>query len=212
MIPTRIGQQCNGGTFTGFNRIQNHVYSIIVAPKSTETKLKQKLSGDNTLGTQSTIDGWANTAAMNDQTHPAAYYCRNLIVNGYSDWYLPSRNELELCYRYLKPCNFVNELNTLNVTTWHLQRKNGFNTSSIPVGHPYTVERPTRTVVTGYTCDNNQSFSNQWYWSSTALDSTTSTSAVKHFRRGEQSRDYKTVNRYKVRAVRREFVVTLNVL
>ena len=85
MIPARIGQQCAGGTFTGFNRIRNSVYGIITYPKSSGVKLKQKTSESETPNTQSTIDGLANTDLMNNAEHPVAHYCKNLIVDGFND-------------------------------------------------------------------------------------------------------------------------------
>ena len=94
MIPTRIGQECHGGTFTGFNRINTRVYGIIVAPKHTEVRLQWKQTS-NFLGPNSSLhDGFFNTQLRNCSDYPAAYYTARLDTNGYNDWYLPSSSEL----------------------------------------------------------------------------------------------------------------------
>lgn len=45
-------------------------------------------------------DGLANTLALvaSGADHPAAKWARDLKHEGYADWYLPSREELRLCY------------------------------------------------------------------------------------------------------------------
>ncbi len=47
-------------------------------------------------GTESVTDGEANTntlGALGAVAHPAAHYCFNLTIHGYSDWYLPAAAE-----------------------------------------------------------------------------------------------------------------------
>lgn len=103
----------------GFNRIVNHVYAIIFAPKSIETELEHSTPLAVLVNTQSTVDGNANTNAMNTAEHPAAHYCKNLVVDGIADWHLPSNNELELCYRNFKPNaheNYVYEQGTMSAS------------------------------------------------------------------------------------------------
>jgi hypothetical protein len=49
----------------------------------------------------SSTDGYANTdwlATSSGDTHPAANVCWNKTLNGYSDWYLPARDELDQLY------------------------------------------------------------------------------------------------------------------
>jgi hypothetical protein len=47
---------------------------------------------------RSTTDGRANTTVLEGKgaTYAAGYYCGTLVANGYSDWYLPAKNELNL--------------------------------------------------------------------------------------------------------------------
>jgi hypothetical protein len=35
--------------------------------------------------------------------YPSAHFCNNLTVGGFTDWYMPAKNELEVCYYNLKP-------------------------------------------------------------------------------------------------------------
>lgn len=60
------------------------------------------IGGTNTaLGT-----GAANTAAIlagcSDEAGIAARLCDNLVLNGYSDWFLPSKNELNKLFKFRK--------------------------------------------------------------------------------------------------------------
>ena len=208
MIPTRIGQELGGGTFTGFNRIRNSVYSIIVAPKSTEVYLAWKTSETATPNTQSTADGLTNTTAMNDVTHPAAHYCKSLTVNGFADWYLPSKNELELCYRYLKPSKWANHVYESGRLNGNLKLGNGTNTSAIPVGMPYTTNSPLQTIVVDFIRSSIHAFDADWFWTSTEYSASTAGSLIQNFSKVFQYWLNKTAT-YKVRSVRRVLVAQI---
>ena len=212
MIPTRIGQQTLGGTFTGYNRIRNSVYAVIVSPKEYESLLEQKTQSTTTPYTQSETDGYSNTHAMNTYEHPAARYCINLTANGYSDWYLPSINELELAYRYLKPNRLWNTV-TDEVEEHNFTGKaNGDNQTAIPVGKPYTDSTPHRTIVIQFVTNRRESFKWLDYWSSTAEgEYEHAHSLLQCFRNGEQFRDFKDYFSY-VRPVRRELVAELKLV
>jgi hypothetical protein len=59
--------------------------------------------------------GMANTLAIVNgcsQRPIAASVCNDLVLNGYDDWYLPSRDELGLMYQNLKTQNLGNFSNT----------------------------------------------------------------------------------------------------
>ena len=202
MIPTRIGQRVEGGFFAGINRIGQTAYAIIVGPKSLQAHLEVKTAFSASLNTQSVNDGWANTTDMNNINHPAARYCCRLTAGGYTDRYLPSRNELELCYRYLKPTANSNAVYSAKTFSGNLGLANGTNPTSIPPGRAYTATLPSQTIVTAFCSGSADAFEVGDYWSSTEFSTSMFSSLVQHFSDGRLYLDSKTsVNR--VRAVRR---------
>jgi len=52
-------------------------------------------------GADSLTDGYQNTLDLiaDTQDHPAANFCSNLTIGGFTDWYLPSKDELNLLYQ-----------------------------------------------------------------------------------------------------------------
>ena len=173
MIPTRIGQKYAGGYFAGLNRINRHVYAVIAAPKDAMHYLPV-YDARNAIKVDSFSqnDGLSNTRAMNNSSPCffAANYCCELTYNGYTDWYLPSIHELELCYRYLKPFSANNI--TFHATDYDKYRTftQRVNPNSIPVGCEYTKHTPAQTTVID--CRSRlASFSTDTYISSTHLES-----------------------------------------
>jgi hypothetical protein len=195
-----IGSAYEGGFFAGqISTAGNGVadYNIVIAPKSSgENSSKQwKTSNTETTGTSSVIDGPTNSANMNDAAHPAAQFCEGLSIGGLSDWYLPAKNELEVCYFNLKPTT------TSNVTTG----SNGVNTNAVPSrGSTYTAGNPSQTSATDFQTGNTQAFAANYYWSSS--QSTVSSPDLfawyKDFTDGYQAEATKSNNFY-VRAIRR---------
>lgn len=189
-----IGQAYEGGFFAGQistagNGIAN--YNLVIAPKSTgeNISIQWQTSFTSTPGTSSVIDGPTNSSNMNDASHPAAQFCEGLSIGGYSDWYMPAQNELEVCYYNLKP------------TTVNNNTSSGTNTNAVPSrGSNYTTSTPAQTTATDFKDGNSQAFAAASYWSST--ESSAADARQQSFSNGSQGSGAKTVVGY-VRAVRR---------
>ena len=199
-VPTIIGQAFGGGFYAGListtgNSTATHY--LIVGPKASaqsSTVLQYKTTNTDTAGTYSVIEGPTNSSNMNNASHPAAYFCEGLTIGGYSDWYLPSKNELEVCYYNLKPTSAVNTL----------ELNSGVNGNSVPArGTSYTTGTPALTSAVDFVSPAAQSFGGtDYYWSSTA-DSATQAWA-QYFGNGIQFADNKTLgNAVFARAIRR---------
>lgn len=105
-IPTTPGTPFGGGLYAGkITEDDGKTYAIIVAPKAqggeASGTLAWKTTQTTTTGTDSLNNGFNNTAAMVAAgifLHPAAQFCKGLSINGYTDWYLPAKDELNLIY------------------------------------------------------------------------------------------------------------------
>ena len=164
--PTVIGQVFGGGFYAGeisttANSVATHY--LVIGPRSTAqsgTTLQWKTSNTVTTGTFSAIEGPANTAAMiaaGAAAHPSGQFCDNLVVGGFSDWYMPARNELEVCYFNLKPTTAANS------TSW------GINPNAVPArASNYTSGTPAQTSATAFQTGGSEAFDFANYWTSTA--------------------------------------------
>ena len=119
-----VGSALGGGFFAGqISTTGNGIadYNLVVGPiASAQSTLQWKILNTSTSGTTSVINGPANSAAMNDVTHPAAQFCEGLTIGGFTDWYMPATNELEICYYNLKP------------TTDSNNTSSGINANAVP--------------------------------------------------------------------------------
>lgn len=204
MTLTRLGQLVEGCMFVGLNRIGQQAYAILVAPSSTETELQQKTSNSSTSGTQSVIDGFANTHAMNNCEHPAAQYCASLTVNGQGDFYLPSKNELKLCYRALKLTCCKNFTYGTARNLGNLSTPGSSNRSSIPIGAPYTVHLLRKSIIV----NTRFNFATAHYYTSTETSKFTNRGIFQDFSNGYEGWIIK-ISVKRVRAVRRQLIVEI---
>ena len=195
-VPTVIGQAFGGGFYAGQIGVSGTAtHYLIVGPvASAENSSKQyKNANTATAGADSVIDGPQNTADIvadgNSTVYPAAHFCNDLVIGGFSDWYMPAKNELEVCYYNLKPSTTSNNTSS------------GINTNAVPSrGSNYTAGTPAQTSATDFQTGGAEAFAAAIYWSSTEDSATTAW--TQFFDNGFQNFYVKTYSN-RVRAVRR---------
>jgi len=189
-----IGAAFEGGFYAGqISTAGNGVadFNLVIGPVSSaqSTGVQWKTTATSTSGTSSVIDGPTNSANMNNASHPAAQFCEGLTIGGFSDWYMPALNELEVCYFNLKP-NTTNN----NIAT-------GINANAVPArASNYTLGTPAQTSAATFQTGGAQVFITDNYWPSTEFSS--SNAWLKNFDGGGLSNYTKTYSG-RVRAVRR---------
>jgi len=195
-VPT-IGAALGGGFFAGqISTAGNGIadYNLVVAPLSSgEQSRAWKTVSTFTAGTSSAIDGPTNSANMNNATHPAAQFCEAASIGGFTDWYMPAKNELEVCYYNLKPTTAANQ------TSWAI------NPNAVPSrGSNYTAETPAQTSAANFNDTGAERFGTYFmlYWSSTQHSATNGYAQYFSYYPGRQSYVLKDATR-SVRAVRR---------
>ena len=155
-----LGSALGGGFFAGqISTAGNSIadYNLVVGPVASAQNASIQWKLVNTGGDPtSVIDGPANSATMNSITYPAAQFCEGLTIGGFSDWYSPAQNELEVCYYNLKP------------TTTSNQTGSGINANAVPArASNYTTGTPARTSATDFQSGGAEAFTVTSYWTST---------------------------------------------
>ena len=196
--PTVIGQAFGGGFYAGdisttANSVATH-YLVIAPLSSGQTTDQWKNANTATSGADSDINGPQNTADMvadgNSTVYPCAHFCNNASIGGFSDWYMPAKNELEVCYFNLKP------------TTASNSTSSGINPNAVPArASNYTSGNPAQTSAAAFQSGGAEPFATAVYWSSTEFSATNA--RVQGFVTGYQFNRNKTIISYRVRAVRR---------
>jgi len=169
---------------------------LIVAPKATgeNSPVQYKTSGtaDTNPPSQNEVYGKVATDFFaGTGVHAAFAYAAGLNINGFSDWYIPAKNELEIIYRNLKPTT------TSNITS------SGANSNAVPsaTGN-YTAGNPAQTTVTAFQTGNSEAFASASYWSSSEDSSSTIRAWKQVFSNGSRFSDFKGGSSY-ARAIRR---------
>ena len=98
--PESFGNASQGGFYIGTTEVNSTCYYLIVAPNATGcTCCQWKTTQSASAGTCSLDNGFANTyTGLNNEQHPAGNWTATRTINGFSDWYLPSRDELNQLY------------------------------------------------------------------------------------------------------------------
>jgi hypothetical protein len=158
-----IGAAFGGGFFAGQIGVGGvATHNLVVGPVASaqNSSIQYKNANTAATGADSDIDGPQNTADLvaggNSTVYPAAHFCNDLVIGGFSDWYMPAKNELEVCYYNLKPTTTSNNTGA------------GTNTNAVPSrGSNYTAGDPAQTSATNFKDTGTEDFSNVIYWSST---------------------------------------------
>ena len=209
--PTTIGEAYGGGYYAGKIVQGGSTYYLIVAPKSSGENSSNQWKTSNDAGPSATItlnNGPAASSSMNSASYPAAQFCEGLSIGGYTDWYLPARDELELCYRNLKPTTTANNTSARSKSSYTYPEGNdvsgdtmGINRNSNPTGAAYTSSVPAQTSVTLFRAGNSEAFAAAYYWSSSEYSATNAWR--QGFNNGNQDYNVDKNDSYYVRAVRR---------
>ena len=192
-----IGTAMGGGSYAGRVVIDGKPFALIVAPKADGEHDDTAWNGSTmgVPGAMSYFDGHANTEAMADAGSNLAKWARGLSIGGHDDWYLPSQDELELCYRNLKPGTGKNSF-------W---ARSGINLNSLPQGAPYTPDSPVQTLAEAFRAGAYEAFGLDWYWTSTQHASGSDYAWYQDFSYGDQFISRKG-GKFRARAVRRSAI------
>jgi hypothetical protein len=197
--PPVIGAAYEGGFYAGAisttaNSVATH--NLVIAPLSSgQTTGQWKNANTATPGADSDINGPQNTADMvadgNSTVYPCAHFCNNASIGGFSDWYMPAKNELEVCYFNLKPTTTSNNTSA------------GINPNAVPArASNYTAGNPAQTSAAAFQSGGAEAFATAFYWSS--RDSSARYAQLQYFGNGIQfSTGFYKIGSYHVRAVRR---------
>lgn len=187
---TSIGMSGAGGNWS-----INVRYRVIKAPKASGETNNLAWKNANTLAPSSSgtlVEGLKSTtglvAAGDSSVYPMAHWCRNRNIGGYTDWYMPSRDEMEVLIRNLKPGTVSNSTANRPTGSVHnyqnqgaypdLTNANGANRNSDPNGAAYTTTVPGQTTPVAFRTGGAEALvavvtAGSGYWTSTEHAATT---------------------------------------
>lgn len=168
-----IGEAFGGGFFAGqistsANGVATH--NLVVGARSSAASNEQFYNDSISYPPNepnSLIDGPSNTAKMIAQGgSAAATFCNNLVLGGFSDWYLGAPNEMKVVYTNLKPTTANNQTTAgANVQGNNLA---GINPNAVPARTTtYTTGSPAQTSAAAFQAGGAEAFlvsPFQFYW------------------------------------------------
>ena len=138
LTPSGLGAAFKGGYYIG--NIQG--YYLIAAPIEGETTAQYKTSNTDTPG--QTFEGYngsiITTAMINNDpnAHPAAKFCSELTIGGYTDWYFPAQIEVLTMYNNR---NYMPEGHKFSSATavkyWTSTKRGNLDAWAYYFGNPY---------------------------------------------------------------------------
>lgn len=157
-IPALAGTPFGGGFFVERYMQGGHERALIVAPKAEGyfESIWHK-SRKDVPGALSYDDGMGNTVAMAEAGSAIAKKVLGLKIGGVDGWHIPAQDQLELCYRVLKPTTTKN----------YLWARSGINLSALPPTRPYLAEFPKQTLLPLFQEGGAEAFHARWHWTST---------------------------------------------
>ena len=193
--PPAIGTAYEGGFYYGQININGTVYNLVLSPRATGEVPASVYKNDalGFTGNTSAYDGkliQENMVAAGIANFPAQQAVMALTIGGFSDWYIPSKLELEIAYRNLKPNA------TQNVTS------SGANANAVPPTSNYIAGNPSRTTLTDFRSTGTNFMTTDYYYSATQGPSGALWVHSKRFTTGADAQD-KAEFDYPVRAIRR---------
>lgn len=175
------------GTFADWSIMAQ--YRLIKAPKASGETNSLAWKNANTLAPSSSgtlLEGWKSTTGMaaagDSSVYPLAHWCRNRNIGGYTDWYMPSRDEMEALIRNLKPSTVTNSIANRPTGSVHNYQNqgafpdatnaNGANRNSVPDGAAYTTSVPGQTTPVAFRTGGAEALvavvtAGSGYWTST---------------------------------------------
>ncbi len=121
-VLANVGQIYKGGMFFSYLKsgdegfIEGEIHGLLCSNSDQSAGTTWGCQGVNILTSDISGAGSTNTLAIENtcsEANIAAKICSNLSLNGYSDWYLPSRTELHQMYQNLH----LNGLGNFSITT-----------------------------------------------------------------------------------------------
>lgn len=214
IVEPNVGDAYGGGFYFGRIRVGTDEYRLIVAPKIQGESARGLTgsAGDPMPAGLTLNDGRANTLAFNLDagTYPATTWARNLNINGFTDWYIPSRDEAEIMYRNMKPTtdqNYVGLRTNALGETGSIQ--NGVNVNSVPLGTAYTLTDPPQSPVAIFKTGGGQDISLAGAFETLGASNVSTTppqGCISYLRTGQQAASGNPSLGCMQRAIRREKV------